>query len=161
MTSVDVERRLGTATPEDTEQLGFQLGATAPAGGLLGLIGELGAGKTCLVRGLAAGLGADPTEVHSPSFTTVTAYEGGRLPLTHVDLYRLERSRLDELSLRDVLFGSGVAAVEWYDRLGEGISSEVLVAELTYASQGRAVRLRAYGTRHARWLAAALAGGNA
>lgn len=161
MTPVDLELDLGTATPEDTERLGFRLGAAAPAGGLLGLVGELGAGKTCLVRGLAAGLGADPSTVHSPSFTIVTAYEGGRLPLTHVDLYRLERSQLDELFLRDILFGSGVAAVEWCDRLGEGISGEILVAELTYASQGRAVRLRAHGPKHARWLAAALASGNA
>jgi tRNA threonylcarbamoyladenosine biosynthesis protein TsaE len=161
MTADDTDRRLMTATPEDTEQLGVRLGRTAPPGAVLGLVGELGAGKTCLVRGLAAGLGADPATVHSPSFTIVTTYEGGRLPLAHVDLYRLEASQLDELFLRDILFGSGVAAVEWYDRLGEGFSSERLVAELTYASHGRAVRLRAYDTKHARWLAAALADGSA
>jgi len=161
MTAAEAERRFATATPEDTERLGLRLGQTAPAGALLGLVGELGAGKTCLVRGLAAGLGVDATLVHSPSFTIVTTYEGGRLQLAHVDLYRLERNQLDELFFRDILFGSGVAAVEWYDRLGEEFSSESLVAELTYASHGRAVRLRAYGTKHARWLAAALAGGSA
>jgi tRNA threonylcarbamoyladenosine biosynthesis protein TsaE len=161
MTPPMAERRLLTGSADETEALGTRLGRTAPAGGLLGLVGELGAGKTCLVRGLAAGLGADASTVHSPSFTIVTAYDGGRLPLSHVDLYRLEPNQLDELFFRDVLFGSGVAAVEWYDRLGEDASDEVLVAELAHAPQGRAVRLRAYGAKHAHWLATALAGGNA
>ena len=154
------ERRLTTGSPEETEALGARLGHTAPRGGLLGLRGELGAGKTGLVRGLAAGLGADATTVHSPSFTIVTAYEGGRLPLSHVDLYRLEPNQLDELFFRDVLFGNGVAAVEWYDRLGEDASEEVLIAELAHAPQGRTVWLRAYGAKHGAWLAAALAGGD-
>ena len=158
MTPAGEERQLVTTSAEETEALGARLGRTAPAGGLLALVGELGAGKTCLVRGLAAGLGADASSVHSPSFTIVTAYEGGRLPLSHVDLYRLEPKQLDELFFRDVLFGNGVAAVEWYDRLGEDASDEVLVAELAHAPQGRTVRLRAYGAKHAHWLAAALAG---
>ena len=160
MTRPQPERRLVTGSPEETEALGARLGRTAPTGALLGLRGELGAGKTCLVRGLAAGLGADPSTVHSPSFTIVTAYEGGRLPLAHVDLYRLEPNQLDELFFRDVLFGNGVAAVEWYDRLGEDASDEVLIAELAHAPHGRTVWLRAYGAKHGAWLAAALAGGD-
>lgn len=151
------EQRLLSESPEETERLGRRLGASAPPGGLLGLVGELGAGKTCLVRGLAAGLGADPSAVHSPSFTIVTAYDGGRLPLAHVDLYRLEANQVDELFFRDVLFGNGVAAVEWFDRLGEGVSEDALVVELAYAPQGRSIRLTAHGARHARWLRAALA----
>ena len=161
MSSAVLERRLTTTTPEETEALGRRLGTLAPPGALLGLVGELGAGKTCLVRGLAAGLGADPTTVHSPSFTIVTAYEGGRLPLAHVDLYRLEATQVDELFFRDVLFGNGVAAVEWFDRLGELAAGEVLVAELAYAPQGRSIRFRACGATHARWLGAALADENA
>lgn len=156
MRPVDLEERVESRTAEETERLGRRLGAAAPGGGLLGLVGELGAGKTCLVRGLAGGLGADATAVHSPSFTIVTAYEGGRLPLAHVDLYRLEASQVDELFFRDVLFGNGVAAVEWFDRLGEVGISEVLVVELAYAPQGRSIRLSACGARHARWLRAAL-----
>lgn len=157
MTVTDRERRCLTAGPEDTERVGMLLGRTAPAGALLGLTGELGAGKTCLVRGLAAGLGADPAGVHSPSFVIVTAYEGGRLPLAHVDLYRLEATQLDELFFRDVLFGNGVAAVEWFDRLGDLDVDDVLIAELAYAPGGRAIRFCARGARHARWLDAALA----
>lgn len=154
-------RQVDTRTPAQTEQLGRWLGQTAPAGALLGLVGELGAGKTCLVRGLAVGLGVDPDTVHSPSFTIVTAYEGGRLPLAHVDLYRLETSQVDELFFRDVLFGDGVAAVEWFDRLGDLGADEVLVVELAYTPEGRSIRLAARGARHADWLSAALAGEDA
>ena len=153
-------RELESASPEETEALGEALGRAASGGELLGLIGDLGAGKTCLVRGLARGLGADPTAVHSPTFTIVTEYPAGRHPLTHVDLYRLERPQDDELFLRDVLYGEGVAAVEWFDRLlpaalDEGLD-EVLVVRLGLGPRAqpdrRAVRLEAYGPRHERWL---------
>ena len=76
-------RELTTSTPEATEALGEALGRAVSGGELIGLTGELGAGKTCLVRGLARGLGIDPGRVHSPSFTIVTEYRGGcySLPL--------------------------------------------------------------------------------
>src|SRR5438034_6496096 len=110
-------REVTTHTPEETEALGEALGRAARGGELIGLVGELGAGKTCLVRGLARGLGADPDRVHSPSFTTVTEYPGGRLLLVHVDLYRLEQPVADDLWLREALYGEGVAAVEWFGRI--------------------------------------------
>src|SRR5213080_325372 len=110
-------RETTTRDPEETEALGEALGRAARGGELIGLVGELGAGKTCLVRGLARGLGADPDRVHSPSFITVTEYPGGRLPLVHVDLYRLADPLAEELSLREALYGEGVAAVEWFDRI--------------------------------------------
>ncbi|HZP43741.1 MAG TPA: tRNA (adenosine(37)-N6)-threonylcarbamoyltransferase complex ATPase subunit type 1 TsaE [Candidatus Binatia bacterium] len=150
-------REVVSASPAETEALGAALGRTAPAGALLGLVGDLGTGKTCLVRGLAAGLGADPTLVASPSFVIATEYRGGRLPLAHVDVYRLERPLDDELFFRDVLYGEGVAAVEWFDRLLPAAGDEVLVVTLTAAGgERRAIRLEARGPRHAAWLAAAL-----
>ncbi len=150
-------REVRTASPEETEALGAALGRSAEAGALVGLVGDLGTGKTCLVRGLAAGLGVDPTSVHSPSFVIATEYRGGRLRLTHVDLYRLERPRDDELSLRDVLYGEGVAAVEWFDRLLPAAGDEVLVVTLTDdGGARRTISLEARGARHARWLARAL-----
>src|SRR5205807_8587717 len=100
-----------TRSPEETGALGELLGRAARGGELIGLVGELGAGKTCLVRGLARGLGADPDRVHSPSFITVTEYPGGRLLLVHVDLYRLEQPVSDDLWLREALYGDGAAAV--------------------------------------------------
>jgi tRNA threonylcarbamoyladenosine biosynthesis protein TsaE len=146
-----------TAGPAETEALGRALGATAQGGELLGLVGELGAGKTCLVRGLAAGLGADAEEVHSPTFITATEYLGGRLPLHHVDLYRLEGSLGDALFLREVLYGEGVAAVEWFERLLPVAGDEFLQVSLRYgAGDRRSIHLTAHGSRHERWLVAAL-----
>jgi tRNA threonylcarbamoyladenosine biosynthesis protein TsaE len=147
-------RELTSRSPEETEALGERLGRAAEGGELIGLVGELGAGKTCLVRGLARGLGIDPEHVHSPSFTIVTEYAGGRLPLVHVDLYRLERPREEAPFLRDVLYGEGVATVEWFNRLDADADDEVLLVGLRVtAGEGRAIRLEARGARHERLLA--------
>ena len=152
-------RELTTSTPEETEALGEALGHAAQGGELIGLVGDLGAGKTCFVRGLARGLRIDPGRVHSPSFTTVTEYPGGRLPLTHVDLYRLESPLADELWLRDALYGDGVAAVEWFERIAPGAGDDALVVTLRYAGpERRVIALGARGSRHERLLDVALGG---
>ena len=147
-------REVTTHTPEETEALGEAFGRAARGGELIGLVGELGAGKTCLVRGLARGLGIDPERVHSPSFTIVTEYPGGRLPLAHVDLYRLDAPHDQAPFLRDVLYGEGVAAVEWFDRLGLAAGDdEALLVTLRFTlGGGRAIRLEARGARHERLL---------
>jgi tRNA threonylcarbamoyladenosine biosynthesis protein TsaE len=146
-------RELESRSPGETEALGEALGRAARGGELIGLVGDLGAGKTCLVRGLARGLGVDPDRVHNPSFTIATEYPGGRLPLAHVDLYRLEPSLDEEPLLRDVLYGEGVAAVEWFDRLGEACDDEVLLVTLDFAGgDARRIRLEARGPRHERLL---------
>jgi tRNA threonylcarbamoyladenosine biosynthesis protein TsaE len=148
---------LTTASPEETESLGVRLGRAARGGELLGLMGDLGAGKTCLVRGLAAGLGADPDAVHSPSFVIATEYRGGRLPLHHVDLYRLEPPLADTLFLRELLYGAGVAAVEWFEPLLPAAGDEFLLVTLRAGTgESRSIRLEAHGPRHAAWLRAAI-----
>ena len=103
----------------DTRTVGSRLGRLLRGGELLGLCGELGTGKTCLVRGVAEGLGVAARKVRSPTFTLVNEYGGGRLPLYHVDLYRLTPSDMDRLALREYLYGRGVCVVEWFERLGE------------------------------------------
>jgi tRNA threonylcarbamoyladenosine biosynthesis protein TsaE len=149
-------RERETASAEETEALGALLGRTAEAGALIGLVGELGSGKTCFVRGLAAGLGIDPARVSSPTFVLVHEYGGGRLPLHHVDLYRLERPEVEEPLLREVLYGTGVAAVEWFDRLPPSAAADALRVTLSGSGERRTVRLEARGPRHEGWLARAL-----
>lgn len=100
---------------EATEAAGERLGASLPSGSVVLLYGDLGAGKTAFVRGLAGGLGADPAEVSSPTFTIVQEY-GGRLTLYHVDLYRLEEQEVDDLGLEELVLGDGVVAIEWAER---------------------------------------------
>jgi tRNA threonylcarbamoyladenosine biosynthesis protein TsaE len=106
-----------THSEDETHDVARALAMRLQAGDVLLLSGNLGAGKTAFVRGLAAGLGVDPAEVSSPTFTLVHEYRGGRLTLYHADLYRLERAATDELGLEEMGVADGVLAVEWPDRL--------------------------------------------
>ena len=101
---------------QETAAIGRELARSLGAGDVVLLVGDLGAGKTALVRGIAEGLGVDPNEVSSPTFTLVQEYSGGRLPLYHVDLYRLNDPReIDDLGL-DEIAEDGVLAIEWAER---------------------------------------------
>jgi tRNA threonylcarbamoyladenosine biosynthesis protein TsaE len=103
--------------PAETESLGESFGRAAKHGLVVALSGELGAGKTQLVKGLARGLGIT-ARVHSPTFTLVNQYAGGRLRLFHLDLYRLESSaQILSAGLEEFLQPDGVAVVEWAERL--------------------------------------------
>jgi tRNA threonylcarbamoyladenosine biosynthesis protein TsaE len=106
-----------THSQTETEAVGRELAARLTAGSVVLLFGELGAGKTALVRGLAEGLGVTPDEVSSPTFTLMQEYRGGRLPLIHVDLYRLDDPReIDDLGLEELGEGA-VLAIEWAEKL--------------------------------------------
>jgi tRNA threonylcarbamoyladenosine biosynthesis protein TsaE len=80
------------------------------------LYGQLGAGKTAFVRGLARGLGAREEDVSSPTFTLIQEYTGERVTLYHVDLYRLEPREIDDLGLEELICGEGIVAIEWAER---------------------------------------------
>ena len=110
-------RTFTTHSESETAAVGRDLGMTLDAESVVLLSGDLGAGKTAFVRGLAEGLGASPADVSSPTFTLIQEYRGGRLPLLHVDLYRLDDPReIDDLGL-DELGNGGVLAIEWADKL--------------------------------------------
>lgn len=116
MTTRPVDRTFDTADQSETESAGESLGRTLRAGEVVLLFGDLGAGKTAFVRGLARGVGADPEEVSSPTFTIVQEYPGTSATLYHVDLYRLEPDEIDDLGLEDLVAGEGIVAIEWAER---------------------------------------------
>src|ERR1700757_3722111 len=104
-------------SPAETEALGEQFGRAAQRGWVIALSGDLGAGKTQFVKGLARGLGIS-TRVHSPTFTLVAEYTGGRLDLFHLDLYRLETAEeILSAGIEDFLQPDGVAVIEWAEKL--------------------------------------------
>lgn len=109
-------RELQTANEAETSQAGEALGRTLRSGDVVLLYGDLGAGKTAFVRGLARGIGANPDEVTSPTFTLVQEYAGPAATLYHVDLYRLEGPEIDDLGLEDLVAGDGIVAIEWAER---------------------------------------------
>ncbi|MBD3866881.1 MAG: tRNA (adenosine(37)-N6)-threonylcarbamoyltransferase complex ATPase subunit type 1 TsaE [Acidobacteria bacterium] len=104
---------------QETYELGMRLAGTLKGGELVVLEGDLGLGKTVFARGIAASLGVVPEDVTSPSFTLVQEYSGGRLPMFHVDLYRLndEPQEIESLGLDDLLDSGGVVVVEWGEKL--------------------------------------------
>ena len=109
----------------ETQAIARNLAARLKAGDVVLLSGDLGAGKTAFVRGLAEGLGIDPEEVSSPTFTLVHEYRGGRLTLYHADLYRLPTAATDDLGLEETT--DGVLAIEWPERLSRPIPGAMTV----------------------------------
>lgn len=136
-------------SPHETKSWGRRLASLLEGGELLGLIGDLGAGKTCFIKGLARGLSLREEDILSPTFTMIQEHQG-RLPLYHIDLYRLEEATLDDLGLREYLFSEGVAAVEWFERLHGGAEMEYLAVRIRYAGANlRRIEFSAVDSRHA------------
>lgn len=112
-------------SPEETEQLGEQLGRTLRPGNVVAYRGDLGMGKTAFTRGLARGLGCT-CRVTSPTFTIVNEYSGA-LPLFHFDMYRLDSSdELFDIGWEDYLSRGGVCAVEWSERVEDALPEDAL-----------------------------------
>ena len=136
-----------TSNSEDeTRAIAAALAPSLEAGAVVLLSGDLGAGKTAFVRGLAEGLGLNPDDVTSPTFTLVHEYRGGGLPLIHVDLYRLDRAEFDEIGLDQDLAAQGITAVEWAERLTTMIPGAVAVKILDQGEDRRSIEI-ASGTR--------------
>lgn len=110
-------RRWLTYSEEETREVGRILAGELAPEGILLLSGELGSGKTVLARGIGEGLGIDPREVQSPTFTLIREHWGSGGRLVHVDLYRLDPAAAAALGLEELLAGPGVKVVEWAERL--------------------------------------------
>jgi len=131
-----------TRSEGETERLAEALAGELRAGDVLLLSGPLGAGKTAFVRGLARGLGVDPGEVSSPTFTLVHDYRGGRLRLFHADLYRLGTAAAEDLGLDELGVQDGVLAIEWPDRLGHAFRGAIEVEIAVEDETSRRISVR-------------------
>lgn len=157
-----VERRFVTGSRDQTIALGEKIGRALEAGDVLVLTGDLGAGKTQLTKGIAAGMGV-VGDVTSPTFTIEMVYEGTEMPLYHFDLYRLDDpDQLEDTGIFDVLGADGVCSIEWGEQFAEEIGDarvDVFVTRLEdEAAPGeeppREVRLVAHDARGEALLAA-------
>ncbi|MFC1989685.1 tRNA (adenosine(37)-N6)-threonylcarbamoyltransferase complex ATPase subunit type 1 TsaE [Chloroflexota bacterium] len=137
-------------SPEQTQSLGMHIGQLAQPGDVFLLVGELGAGKTCLTQGVAWGLGIEEYAL-SPSFVIMRELYG-RLPLYHVDLYRLDLIEESmDLGLDDYLYGSGVCVVEWAEKALSILPVEHLMIEISYLSDTeRSFEMKPGGQRYSK-----------
>ena len=131
-----------TASAEETQAAGRAIAEGLRGGERIALVGDLGAGKTAFVRGLAQGLAIDPNVVYSPTFTLIAEHPG-TIPLRHIDLYRLREpvgfAEADEIGLFDALEGPVVGAIEWFDRLEPALVAAIAPAlrvEITMPADG-------------------------
>lgn len=146
-------------SPAETLKLGRRLGKLAEPGDIVLLVGDLGTGKTCLAQGIARGLGIGEY-TPSPSFVLIREFYG-RLPLYHMDLYRLDRiQEIADLGLDDYLYGSGICVIEWAEKGLGLLPPQHLLIELSHLSSSeRRLKLRPHGPRY-REMAAQLLEGN-
>ena len=133
-----------TKNEEDLQSLGERLGCLLEKNDVLILTGELGAGKTTFTKGLAKGLHISQM-IKSPTYTIVREYEG-RLPLYHLDVYRIEGDA-DSIDLDEFLFGGGVTVIEWGNLLGDALPDTYLELEILKEEDGRRLNFQAKGLR--------------
>lgn len=138
-----------TYTPDETQMLGERLAAQCKGGEIVCLSGNLGSGKTTLVKGIARGLKIDPNTVNSPTFVIMNVYDG-RLPLYHFDFYRLEDPKeIGGIGYDEFLYGNGVAVIEWSERFGTLMPPEYLSIDLCDAGeQTRVLTFNVHGKRY-------------
>jgi len=129
-----------TESEDQTAGVAHRLAARLLPGAVILLTGDLGAGKTAFVRGLAAGLGLDPDEVSSPTFTLIQEYRGVRT-LRHVDLYRLHGAEIDDLGLDELNDGGAVVAVEWAERMPTPAAGAIRVTIVDLGGDAREITI--------------------
>jgi tRNA threonylcarbamoyladenosine biosynthesis protein TsaE len=134
-----------------TERLGERLAAHAEPGTVVALWGELGVGKTVLARGIAIGLGIDEESVTSPTFIILREHLGGRLPMYHLDLYRLDASQLGSTGWEEAIDAGGVTVIEWPDRAGDLLPPDRVDVRLEHVAETkRTVTIEPTGPRSRR-----------
>jgi len=128
--------RVKTHSEEETKQLGRALGEKLGSGDVVCLYGELGAGKTVFVKGIAAALGIAEREIASASFIIIAEHHDGTIPLYHIDLYRISPGEVCELGLHDYLsMSSGISVIEWAERAEEELPDMAVQVRFFYTGQ--------------------------
>ena len=134
---------------EETQRIGERLGKLAGAGDVFCLEGDLGSGKTCFTQGLGRGLGV-AAAIHSPTFILANEHRSGRLPLYHLDVYRMHGA--DEalgIGLDDYVYGDGVCVIEWAEKIDAALPSERLWIKFRHIDENqRGISFHASGARH-------------
>jgi tRNA threonylcarbamoyladenosine biosynthesis protein TsaE len=146
--------KFASKSSRQTMNLGRKLGKLAQGGEIVGLIGELGSGKTCFVRGVTDGAGViKEAWVRSPTFTLINEYQG-RLPVYHIDLYRVgNQAEFEGLNLREYLYSDGISLIEWFEYMPATEISEYLEVRIVHAGANqREISFVAYGERYERVL---------
>jgi len=139
-----------TRSASETIRVGKTIGSRLLFGDVVALVGELGAGKTQFIKGLAAGVGIENSAyISSPSFTLIHEYPG-KIPFYHIDLFRLGREQeAEELGLEDYFQGRGITAIEWADKIPSLLPEELLFISITYLDKNiRSVEIAGRGRRY-------------
>ena len=138
--------KIRSRSVNDTKKTSRRIARHLKAGDIICLVGQLGAGKTVFAKGLAEGLGIKEVEVTSPSFVLVRQYMGGRLPMNHIDLYRLQATRqMLDVGYEDYIYGNAVSVIEWAQRLEYLMPSEYLKVEISLDTDEKARRIEVSG----------------
>lgn len=145
-----ISRNITSNSAKDTIYIGKAIAKNLRKGDIICLFGQLGSGKTVLVKGIALGLGIKNNTVVSPSFVLLREYPKGRLPLYHFDLYRLKGlCEIAKLGYEEYLYGEEVSIIEWADRLGPLLPKEYLRIEIFIkAKNKRLFKFKAFGKRY-------------
>jgi len=138
-----------TTSVKETIAIGKKLGKLMSPGDVIYLTGELGAGKTCFVKGIAEGLGIRGKDITSPTFIIINEYKG-KIPLYHIDLYRIGVIEdLRDIGMDEIVYGKGVTAIEWAERIKDVLPDERLDITLKWVDdKTRSIEIRAFGHHH-------------
>lgn len=127
--------KLISKSPDETKDIGFKLGRLLRPGNIVGLYGELGSGKTTLVKGIANAFGIEDKDIVSASFTIITEYDTTP-PFSHIDLYRIEKdTELDEVGFWDHIKGDGISVIEWAEKAEKNLPEEMIKIRLKSLSE--------------------------
>lgn len=139
-----------TQSAAQTHSLGKQLAEGLKPGDILCFFGDLGAGKTTLIKGIAEGLKVKSDYVHSPTFTLLNVYEHGKIPLYHFDMYRIEDpEELFDIGYEEFLYGQGLSVVEWSEKFGKLLPKDRLEIHLKHkGNDRREIRIKGIGKRY-------------